>query len=59
MGNLCIFREKKYCRKKEFIFWFPPPTNKNKIKTLKSHFLGRNFVYIQIAYIIFVNEGFE
>ena len=45
-------------QKKNVFFGFLPPTNENKIKILKSHFLGRNFVFIQIAYIIFVKEGF-
>ena len=35
MGSLCYFREKKYCRKKNVFFGFLPPTNENKIKTLK------------------------
>ena len=36
MGNLCNFREKKnIVEQKNVIFAFLPPTDENKIKTLK------------------------
>ena len=58
MGTLCNFREKKYYPKKNIYFGFLPPTNKNKIKTLKKSLFRQNFVFIQIAYIILVKQGF-
>ena len=36
IGNLCNFREKKYCRDKECIFFsFLPPTNETIKKNLE------------------------
>ena len=59
MGSLCNFREKKYSPKMNVFFGFLSPTNENKIKSLKkSHFLGSNFVFIQIAYIVLLKRGF-
>ena len=41
-----------------YFFGYLPQTNENMKKTLKSHFLGKIFLFIQIAYIILVKEGF-
>ena len=56
---VCAVLEKRnIVGKKNVYFGFLPPTNENKIKTLKSHFLGRNLVFIQIAYMILVKGSF-
>ena len=44
-----VLEKRNIVRKKNVYFGFLPPTNENKIKTLKSHFLGSIFVFIQIA----------
>ena len=55
---MCNLREKKYCRDKECIFLvFLLQQMKIWKKPWKSHFLGRIFFFIQIAYIILV-KGF-
>ena len=42
-----------------YFFGFLPPTNENvEKKTLKCHFLGRIFFFIEIAYITRVKAGF-
>ena len=59
IGNLCNFREKKYSRGKEGIFLvFFHTQIKIWKKPWKSHFLGRIFFFIQIAYNILVKGGF-
>ena len=57
---MCNFREKKYCRDKECIFFLVFFHQQMKIwkKPWKSHFLGRILFFIQIAYIIHVKGGF-
>ena len=48
------FQTKEILSEKNVFFGFLPQTSKNKIKTLKSHILCRNFVLILIAYVILV-----
>ena len=45
MGSLCNFREKKYCPPKNVFFGFLPPTNEDKIKTLKKSFFRQKFCH--------------
>ena len=41
-----------------YFFYFLPPTNENMKKNFKKSFLDRIFLFIQIAYILHVKEGF-
>ena len=55
---IIFFQKIILSRKTMYFFWFSS-TNKWKYENnLKRHFLGRIFLFIQIAYIILVKRGF-
>ena len=60
IGNLCNFREKKYCRDKECIFFgFLPPTSENMKKTLKKSLFRQNFLLYSNCIYYTCKSGFS